>query len=338
MTFGILREPYGSPVVQGFVDAVASVFAAAEADFAAKGAGSLLLGGNQYVAYASLALGSALAAFMYPHTLTGIFASNSGNTIRKSAVLLPAYTLVLKLAAFFYVVPRTLVWIGFVIAKPGFRTPDAIAHQLMGIWLTALHLVVAITAIFAVMEWRQRQSRAWETWTASQLVEHERDPNEIPRSQSIAELVGGLIGAWWWLTLVGSPSSYRLEDTFQITLWPLYSWAYWPILVFLLAGVVLASVNLFRPSWTRERAGARLAIDALGLVLAAVIALGPFVDVTAASPKPGAADLAKWANLFWDITAWSIAISCAARMIQDVRRIVGKKPIRNPAMSALGAN
>ena len=194
-------------------------------------------------------------------------------------VLLPAYTLVLKLAAFFYVVPRTLVWIGFVIAKPGFRTPDAIAHQLMGIWLTALHLVVAITAIFAVMEWRQRHSRAWETWTASQLVEHERDPNEIPRSQSIAELVGGLIGAWWWLTLVGSPSNYRLEDTFQITLWPLYSWAYWPILVFLLAGVVLASVNLFRPSWTRERAGARLAIDALGLVLAAVIALGPFVDV-----------------------------------------------------------
>jgi len=253
-------------------------------------------------------------------------------------VLLPAYTLVLKLAAFFYVVPRTLVWIGFVIAKPGFRTPDAIAHQLMGIWLTALHLVVAITAIFAVMEWRQRHSRAWETWTASQLVEHERDPNEIPRSQSIAELVGGLIAAWWWLTLVASPSSYRLEDTFQITLWPLYSWAYWPILVFLLAGVVLASVNLFRPSWTRERAGARLAIDALGLVIAAVIALGPFVDVTAANPKPGAADLARWANLFWDITAWSIAISCAARMIQDVRRIVGKKPIRNPAMRVLGAN
>ena len=253
-------------------------------------------------------------------------------------VLLPAYTLVLKIATFFCVVPRTLVWIGFVIAKPGFRTPDAIAHQLMGIWLTALHLVVAITAIFAVMEWRQRHSRAWETWTASQLVEHERDPNEIPRSQSIAELVGGLIAAWWWLTLVASPSSYRLEDTFQITLWPLYSWAYWPILVFLLAGVVLASVNLFRPSWTRERAGARLAIDALGLVIAAVIALGPFVDVAAANPKPGAADLARWANLFWDITAWSIGISCAARIVQDVRRMVGKKPIQNLAMTSLGAN
>lgn len=76
-----------------------NVFASAKAAFDAKGTGSLLLGGNQYVAYATLALGSALAAFMYPHTLTGIFASNSANTIRKNAVLLPAYTLLLGLLA-----------------------------------------------------------------------------------------------------------------------------------------------------------------------------------------------------------------------------------------------
>lgn len=77
----------------------AHVFAAADAAFQARGAGGILLGGNQYVAYASLALGSALAAFMYPHTLTGIFAARSGNTIRKNAVLLPAYTLLLGLLA-----------------------------------------------------------------------------------------------------------------------------------------------------------------------------------------------------------------------------------------------
>ncbi|CDM61064.1 MULTISPECIES: monocarboxylate uptake permease MctP [Rhizobium] len=77
----------------------ANVFAAADAAFQAKGSGSLLLAPNQYVAYATLALGSALAAFMYPHTLTGVFAANSGNTIRKNAVLLPAYTLLLGLLA-----------------------------------------------------------------------------------------------------------------------------------------------------------------------------------------------------------------------------------------------
>src|SRR5258707_925915 len=59
----------------------------------------LLLKPAQMLPYASLALGSALAAFMYPHTLTGIFASKSADTIRKNAVLLPAYTLLLGLIA-----------------------------------------------------------------------------------------------------------------------------------------------------------------------------------------------------------------------------------------------
>ncbi|MGV1800302.1 monocarboxylate uptake permease MctP [Agrobacterium vitis] len=77
----------------------ANVFASADAAFQAKGSGGLLLGGNQYVAYATLAFGSALAAFMYPHTLTGIFASNGANTIRKNAMMLPAYTLLLGLLA-----------------------------------------------------------------------------------------------------------------------------------------------------------------------------------------------------------------------------------------------
>ena len=62
-------------------------------------AAGLVLKPAQMLPYASLALGSALAAFMYPHTLTGIFASNSATTIRKNAVLLPAYTLLLGLLA-----------------------------------------------------------------------------------------------------------------------------------------------------------------------------------------------------------------------------------------------
>jgi SSS family solute:Na+ symporter len=77
----------------------ANIFAAADAAFKAKGSGGILLAPTQYLPYATLALGSALAAFMYPHTLTGVFASKSGNTIRKNAVLLPAYTLLLGLLA-----------------------------------------------------------------------------------------------------------------------------------------------------------------------------------------------------------------------------------------------
>ena len=86
-------------LIPGKLGGYASVFDAADQAFKAKGSGGILLAPNQYVAYATLALGSALAAFMYPHTLTGIFASRSANTIRKNAVLLPAYTLMLGLLA-----------------------------------------------------------------------------------------------------------------------------------------------------------------------------------------------------------------------------------------------
>ena len=76
-----------------------AVFNAADAAFKAKGSGGILLSPAQIMPYATLAVGSALAAFMYPHTLTGIFASSGANTIRKNAVLLPAYTLLLGLLA-----------------------------------------------------------------------------------------------------------------------------------------------------------------------------------------------------------------------------------------------
>jgi SSS family solute:Na+ symporter len=78
----------------------AAVFSSAGEAFAAKGgATGLILKPQQFLPFATLALGSALAAFMYPHTLTGIFAAKSADTIRKNAVFLPAYTVLLGLIA-----------------------------------------------------------------------------------------------------------------------------------------------------------------------------------------------------------------------------------------------
>ena len=52
-----------------------------------------------YSAYATLALGSALALLLYPHTMTAILSATSGHTVRRNAALLPAYTFVLGLLA-----------------------------------------------------------------------------------------------------------------------------------------------------------------------------------------------------------------------------------------------
>lgn len=52
-----------------------------------------------YGAYATLALGSALALFLYPHSVTGILAASSGHAIRRNAALLPGYSFMLGLLA-----------------------------------------------------------------------------------------------------------------------------------------------------------------------------------------------------------------------------------------------
>ena len=52
-----------------------------------------------YGIYATLALGSALALFLYPHSITGILSASSGHAIRRNAAMLPGYSFMLGLLA-----------------------------------------------------------------------------------------------------------------------------------------------------------------------------------------------------------------------------------------------
>src|ERR1035437_1895934 len=61
--------------------------------------GAFIPPATQYWAYATLALGSALALFMYPHSITATLSSKSRNTIRRNSAILPAYSFVLGLLA-----------------------------------------------------------------------------------------------------------------------------------------------------------------------------------------------------------------------------------------------
>ncbi|MBX5452615.1 MAG: sodium:solute symporter [Acidobacteriia bacterium] len=54
---------------------------------------------GSYSGYATLALGSAFALFLYPHSVTGILSASSARVIRRNATILPAYSLMLGLLA-----------------------------------------------------------------------------------------------------------------------------------------------------------------------------------------------------------------------------------------------
>lgn len=93
-----------------------AIFAAASHHFAAAAASSrssaaatggqaprlgVILAPSAYWPYATLALGSAFALLLYPHSITGILASTRAEVIRRNAALLPLYSLLLGVLALF---------------------------------------------------------------------------------------------------------------------------------------------------------------------------------------------------------------------------------------------
>ncbi len=76
-----------------------------------------------YETYATLALGSAFALFLYPHALTGALSARSGNTIRRNAALLSFYSLALGIIAIF---GYMAIAAHLKLANSNFAVPDLI--------------------------------------------------------------------------------------------------------------------------------------------------------------------------------------------------------------------
>ena len=76
-----------------------AIFDAAEAKFTTAKRGSLLFAPGSQLQYITLAFGSALALFLYPHSVTGILASKNRDVIKRNMSALPAYSVLLGLIA-----------------------------------------------------------------------------------------------------------------------------------------------------------------------------------------------------------------------------------------------
>jgi SSS family solute:Na+ symporter len=75
------------------------VFTAAKTKTGKTAGATFIPNGKTYWAYGTLAFGSALALFMYPHSVTGVLSGRSRNVIRRNAAILPTYSLMLGLLA-----------------------------------------------------------------------------------------------------------------------------------------------------------------------------------------------------------------------------------------------
>ena len=110
-----------------------------------KPTGAFIPGVGQGWAYATLALGSAMALFMYPHSVTASLSSGSRNTIRKNASILPAYSFVLGLLAL-------LGWVAIAaktnpVGNDGQPNPQLVVPQLFEDFFPSWFAGVAFAAI-----------------------------------------------------------------------------------------------------------------------------------------------------------------------------------------------
>ena len=73
------------------------IFGAAQAKFSAGAGAGVVLPATGQLGYATLALGSALALFLYPHSITGVLAASNRDVLKRNMSALPIYSLALGL-------------------------------------------------------------------------------------------------------------------------------------------------------------------------------------------------------------------------------------------------
>jgi SSS family solute:Na+ symporter len=223
-----------------------AVFRAAQLALDAKGgAAGLTLKPNQMLPFATLAFGSALAAFMYPHTITGVLSSSSAETVRKNAVLLPIYTLLLGLIA---LLGYMALAAGIKLDKPTGVVP-ALFLKVFPSWFVGFSFAaIAIGALVpaAIMSIGAANLFTRNIWKA--FIDSRMDP---ARESNVAKIVslGVKIGALVFIIFL--PTQYAIDLQLLGGVWILQTF---PAIVF---GLFL----------TRLRAPGPLAGWAVGMIL-----------------------------------------------------------------------
>jgi len=127
--------------------------------------GSILLTANNQLQYITLALGSALALFLYPHSLTGILASRGRNVIKRNMVALPAYSLLLGLLAL----------LGYVAIAAGVKP---ITNNATGIGALVPAAIMSIAA-----------ANLWTRNIYKEYLKRDATPEQEARQAKLASLV-----------------------------------------------------------------------------------------------------------------------------------------------------
>jgi solute:Na+ symporter, SSS family len=170
-----------------------------------------------YSAYATLALGSALALFLYPHSLTGILSASSGGAIRRNAAMLPGYSFVLGLLALlgFFALAAGVKGMpeyaaGFAQFKDNFAVPALFLHSFPAWFAGVAFAAIGVGALVPAAIMSIAAANLWTRNIHREFI----NPNPTDREEAqIAKWVSLIVkvGALFFILFVPTPFAIQLQ-------------------------------------------------------------------------------------------------------------------------------
>ncbi len=253
-----------------------------------KPAGVFIPGAASYSAYWTLALGSAMALFMYPHSVTGVLATKSRNTIRKNAAVLPLYSLMLGFLAL----------LGYAAISAGTKpidlngavNPQLVVPQLFldnfPAWFAGIALAaIAIGALVPAAIMSIAAANLFTRNIYRDLIRPDADPRQEAKVSKIASLVVKF-GALIFVIAMDQSAAINMQllggiwilQTFPAIVAGLYTrWFHrWALFVGWAAGIIygtVAAYNVVNPVTKANFGGSIAAIPGTNIqVYIAVVA------------------------------------------------------------------
>jgi SSS family solute:Na+ symporter len=212
-------------------------------------------------AYATLALGSALALFVYPHASTGVFAAKRRDVIRRNAAMLPAYTLVLGLIALFGYMARAVPAVNAGVKadgnNPQLSVPLLFAHMFPS-WFAGIgYSAIVVGALVPAAIMSIAAANLFTRTIYKELLKPDATPAQETRVARVASLVMK-IGALGFALELNKTFSINLQllggiwilQTFPAIVISLYTrWFHRSALIFGWAvGMAYGTVQAYRTS------------------------------------------------------------------------------------------
>jgi SSS family solute:Na+ symporter len=235
-----------------------------------KAYGSLIVMPAGEWSYATLALGSALALFMYPHAATGVFAAKRRSVIGRNVALLPAYSLMLGLIALFGYMARATPAVNAGVKAGGGNTQLSVPllfEHMFPSWFAGIgYAAIVIGALVpaAIMSIAAANLFTRNIW--QEFFRPAATPAEETRVARLASLLAK-VGALGFALALNKTFSINLQllggiwilQTFPAIVISLYTrWFHrWALITGWAAAMVYGTVQAYRTPAAARRTSAR---------------------------------------------------------------------------------